>query len=176
MNHEKTHLKEKTVKKENDDATPKVNRKSFRGGVNEHNNTNGPPCFICGAVCKDSANYRNHILSHYYRSFDDHVPARKPFTCPVCQKESRDKITLIRWETFSSENLIFQHLTFFCLQAFWIWTQENLWAHRPHSWELHSSWIRIIITKKDSIHSSSQACCIQQFCCKRITAWQRDKW
>ena len=104
MNHEKTHLKEKIIKKENDAETPKINRKSFRGGVNEHNNTNGPPCFICGAVCKDSANYRNHILSHYYRSFDDHVPARKPFTCPVCQKESRDKITLIRWDILFRES------------------------------------------------------------------------
>ena len=70
---------------------------SARGSVMEHEVSNGPQCFKCGAVCKDKAHYRNHLLSHYYRyisyfyttlykyydnnsyflssSFDGHVPS-----------------------------------------------------------------------------------------------------
>ena len=32
----------------------------------------------------------------YFRAFDGHIPASKPFECPDCHKPSRDKITLIR--------------------------------------------------------------------------------
>ena len=121
MSHEKTHLKEmKKSKLENGET---VRKDTHQSAVQQHGNVDGPPCFICGidqseaiivfvnqiekvlfvltnhvagAICKDAANYKNHVLSHYYRNFDEHVPAKKPYNCPVCQKESRDKITLIR--------------------------------------------------------------------------------
>ena len=82
--HEKGHLKEKkppkkpivyqqvtkqhTDESETSDLTSKSIRKNTSmSAVQEHDNKEGPPCFICGAICKDAANYKNHLLSHYYR-------------------------------------------------------------------------------------------------------------
>eukprot|EP00092_Neocalanus_flemingeri_P031244 GFUD01033937.1.p1 GENE.GFUD01033937.1~~GFUD01033937.1.p1 ORF type:complete len:2371 (-),score=719.51 GFUD01033937.1:118-7230(-) len=115
--HERTHLKEKkTPKKEvlkspkkpktlDDDGTPKISKNTKMGSVQLHDNVSGPVCFKCNAVCKDNSNYKNHILSHYYREFDPHVPQIKPFECPVCQKPSRDKITLIRHYAFTHQKM-----------------------------------------------------------------------
>ena len=67
--HEKGHLKEKKPpKKPIDLNSPKSIKKNPKmSAVQEHNNKDGPPCFICGAICKDASNYKNHVLSHYYR-------------------------------------------------------------------------------------------------------------
>jgi len=117
--HERTHLKEKkspkkaldTPKKPKtlDDTaspgTPKIRKSTKMGSVQIHDNTSGPVCFKCSQVCKDNSNYKNHILSHYYREFDPHVPQVKPFECPVCSKPSRDKITLIRHYAFTHQKM-----------------------------------------------------------------------
>ena len=83
--HEKGHLKEKKPPKkpivyqqktkehtDESETTDLNSSKAIRKNTNmsevqEHDNKDGPPCFICGAVCKDASNYRNHLLSHYYR-------------------------------------------------------------------------------------------------------------
>merc|ERR1719317_862104 len=124
--HERTHLKEKkspkkeqkkvklmpTPKKvkEGEDAdgspeTPKVKKSTKMGSVQLHDNVSGPVCFKCSVVCKDNSNYKNHILSHYYREFDPHIPQTKPFECPICAKPSRDKITLIRHYAFTHQKM-----------------------------------------------------------------------
>jgi len=126
--HERTHLKnKKTPKKEpkilpkpqstleNPDSTtespnagpttPKLKKSTKMGSVQIHDNFSGPVCFKCSAVCKDNSNYKNHILSHYYREFDPHIPQVKPFECPICTKPSRDKITLIRHYAFTHQKM-----------------------------------------------------------------------
>ena len=69
--HEKMHLKSRKVPKPkpNPDDPDRVKRNTKQGGVQEHDVSDGPPCFICNAVCKDASNYKNHILSHYYRYY-----------------------------------------------------------------------------------------------------------
>jgi len=123
--HERSHLKEKkspkkehkkikmmpTPKKikdgEDGDSpeTPKVKKNTKMGSVQLHDNVSGPVCFKCSVVCKDNSNYKNHILSHYYREFDPHIPQAKPFECPICEKPSRDKITLIRHYAFTHQKM-----------------------------------------------------------------------
>jgi len=72
-----------------------------QGIVLAHDNVDGPECFKCGQVCKDNGNLKNHILSHYYQDFYRVTPDSKPFPCPECQKENRDRITMIRHFAFS---------------------------------------------------------------------------
>ena len=38
-----------------------------KSAVGVHDNEDGPPCFKCGAICRDKQHYKNHVLSHYYR-------------------------------------------------------------------------------------------------------------
>ena len=119
--HERTHLKAHQKKENEDpdyvrkklklnaDGTPrsKEHKETKMGSVQKHDNETGPECFKCGQVCKDTANLRNHVLSHYYRVFDPLIPQVKPFPCPVCEKPSRDKITLIRHFAFT-HNKVFE--------------------------------------------------------------------
>merc|ERR1712079_488752 len=37
-----------------------------------------------------------YMGSHYYHCFYDDLPSTKPFRCPLCDYDSRDRITLIR--------------------------------------------------------------------------------
>ena len=53
-------------------------------------------CFKCFKEFQDATNYKNHVLSHYYHCFYDDLPSKKPFRCPLCDYDSRDRITLIR--------------------------------------------------------------------------------
>jgi len=117
--HERSHLKEHQRKVEKDpdfirkklklnpDGTPrdKEHKDTKMGSIQKHDNENGPQCFKCGQICKDNSNLRNHILSHYYRIFDPLLPKSKPFPCPVCEKPSRDKITMIRHFAFTHQKL-----------------------------------------------------------------------
>ena len=64
--------------------------------VNDQNGAEGWICDECGLECKNKQHLRNHILAHNYSKFDQFVPQSKPFACPDCGKESRDKTTLIR--------------------------------------------------------------------------------
>ena len=48
-------------------SSKSIRKNTNLSAVQYHDNKDGPPCFICGAVCKDASNYRNHLLSHYYR-------------------------------------------------------------------------------------------------------------
>ena len=77
------------------------------GVVQEHANLDGPQCPKCDQICKDIANLRNHILSHYYSDFYRVTPDTRPFPCPTCGKENRDRITMIRHFAFS-HNMLFE--------------------------------------------------------------------
>ena len=104
--HERTHLKDQVEELEKLQALPDSPiKKTHQSAVQEHANVDGPVCFKCNAVCKDNANLKNHILSHYYRAFDPFIPQKKPFECPVCEKPNRDKITLIRHYAFGHGKL-----------------------------------------------------------------------
>ena len=47
-------------------SSKSIRKNTNLSAVQYHDNKDGPPCFICGGVCKDASNYRNHLLSHYY--------------------------------------------------------------------------------------------------------------
>lgn len=75
----------------------------MEGRVWEHDNPDGPRCFKCDVTCKDAANLRNHVLSHFYKVFYDVLPKMKPLTCPEpgCDvPPARDRITLARHYAF----------------------------------------------------------------------------
>jgi len=92
-----------------DKGTIGVAKKAFasEGTVQEHDNLDGPQCPKCDQICKDNANLKNHILSHYYHDFYRVTPDTKPFPCPTCGKENRDRITMIRHFAFS-HGMIFE--------------------------------------------------------------------
>ena len=49
-------------------AEAKAKKKALKMEEHLDNPRDGPSCFKCGAICKDSNNqYKNHVLSHYYR-------------------------------------------------------------------------------------------------------------
>ena len=58
-------------------------------------------CYNCGVECKSRSDLKNHVLSHFYPDFYSLLPASKPFTCPTCSLESRDRISLVRHFAFS---------------------------------------------------------------------------
>jgi len=78
-----------------------------QGLVVTHDNLNGPQCPKCDQICKDNANLKNHVLSHYYQDFYRVTPDQKPFACPTCGKENRDRITMIRHFAFS-HNMLYE--------------------------------------------------------------------
>ena len=84
-------------------------KKAFpsQGTVSAHDNFEGPECPKCGQVCKDNSNLKNHLLSHYYQDFYRCTPDSKPYPCPSCGKESRDRITMIRHYAFS-HNMLYE--------------------------------------------------------------------
>jgi len=59
-------------------------------------------CPICGYYVRDTSNtcLRFHILTHFYQVFFEVLPKRKPFSCPICGKISRNKISLARHYAF----------------------------------------------------------------------------
>lgn len=92
-----------------DDRMPAEKTKKGRppGTVVDHEKKDGPPCPKCDQICKDSSNFKNHLLSHYYTDFYEVTPSKKPFACPTCGKENRDRITLIRHYAFK-HNMLFE--------------------------------------------------------------------
>jgi len=64
--------------------------------VSEEDGLSGFVCVKCNLECRDKSHLRNHILAHFYSSFEPLIPQEKPFACPECGNESRDRITLIR--------------------------------------------------------------------------------
>jgi len=49
--------------------------------------------------------FKNHVLSHFYKSFYPHLPSSKPFKCPMCQQVSRDKIDMIRHYAYGHQKI-----------------------------------------------------------------------
>merc|ERR1719320_782463 len=62
-------------------------------------------CFSCGSECKSKTDLKNHVLTHYYSEIYPVLPASKPFTCPNCSLESRDKVSLIRHYAFTHKEI-----------------------------------------------------------------------
>ena len=68
-------------------------------------------CPLCPSVylkTKDKAshaNFKNHVLSHFYKSFYPHLPSCRPFKCPMCQHVSRDKITMVRHYAYGHQKI-----------------------------------------------------------------------
>merc|ERR1719319_1448530 len=101
------------------DASPKKkkemdpNRTYFtaKGSVNVVGEFNdGPVCFKCDQVCKDKSQLKNHVLSHFYEEFYKILPSSKPYPCPECEHENRDRITLVRHYAFTHRH-IFEYVT-----------------------------------------------------------------
>jgi len=64
-----------------------------KSSVAMQDNLTGPRCPKCDQVCKDQNNLKNHVLSNYYEDFYRVTLDTKPFACPTCGKEHRDRIT-----------------------------------------------------------------------------------
>eukprot|EP00092_Neocalanus_flemingeri_P026527 GFUD01028750.1.p1 GENE.GFUD01028750.1~~GFUD01028750.1.p1 ORF type:complete len:1371 (+),score=452.05 GFUD01028750.1:48-4160(+) len=62
-------------------------------------------CYNCGLESKSRSDLKNHVLTHFYADFYAKLPASKPFTCPTCDLESRDKITLVRHFAFAHKEI-----------------------------------------------------------------------
>jgi len=62
-------------------------------------------CYSCGLDSKSKVDLKNHVLSHYYADFYAILPASKPFTCPTCSMESRDRISLVRHFAFTHKEI-----------------------------------------------------------------------
>jgi len=62
-------------------------------------------CFSCGSDCKSKTDLKNHVLTHYYSELYPVLPASKPFTCPKCSLESRDKVSLVRHYAFTHKEI-----------------------------------------------------------------------
>ena len=60
-------------------------------------------CYNCGKDCKNRAELKHHVLSHFYPEFYARLPSSKPFSCPVCANVSRDRISLVRHFAFVHE-------------------------------------------------------------------------
>ena len=80
-------------------------KKEFSSEVfkDKENTVEGWVCVECGLECRDKTHLRNHVLAHFYNKFDPFIPQAKPFSCPECQAESRDRITLIRHFAWSHQ-------------------------------------------------------------------------
>jgi len=94
---------------ESSKETPKKQKKTSGVGKEESPKKSPPKkeldCSFCDKKCNGSNNFKNHILSHFYAKFDSIIPNSKPFACPNCGAESRDKITTIRHFAFTHKKL-----------------------------------------------------------------------
>ena len=88
-------------KKPSSDSTSPSKKSTSMTSVQTHDNADGPICPKCEIVCKDFGNLKNHLLSHFYPQFYELLPGSKPFPCPICEKENRDRITLLRHYAFT---------------------------------------------------------------------------
>jgi len=62
-------------------------------------------CHKCGRISKSLCYHKRHVLSHFYKVFDNVLPNSRPFLCPICNKCSRDKTTLIRHYVFGHKTV-----------------------------------------------------------------------
>ena len=65
--------------------------------------SSGLECYKCGKDCKSKIELKHHVLSHFYPEFYAQLPSSKPFSCPICNSVSRDRITLVRHFAFVHE-------------------------------------------------------------------------
>ena len=93
-------------KKPSSDSTSPSKKSTSMTSVQTHDNADGPICPKCEIVCKDFGNLKNHLLSHFYPQFYELLPGSKPFPCPICEKENRDRITLLRHYAFAHNKAI----------------------------------------------------------------------
>ena len=51
---------------------------------------------------------KNHTLNHFKEKLYSILPAAslsKPFPCPICRRESRDKVTMLRHYAFAEKKI-----------------------------------------------------------------------
>ena len=112
-NHKLSHKEKKEEEAVQIEAKKKEKPSNLKGSriVNRHREKRIVQEYQC-AICprtfsvKDGhENFRNHVLSHYYKIFHPHLPSSKPYKCPLCQKPNRDKATLVRHYAFGHQKL-----------------------------------------------------------------------
>ncbi len=91
----------KKVKK--DKASPDKSHIYVPSGHLKVQYSDGLQCLKCDAMCKDLSHLKNHLLSHFYPEFYALLPSSKPFPCPICEKEFRDRISLLRHYAFAHD-------------------------------------------------------------------------
>ena len=57
-------------------------------------------CPTCGDSKDTRSNFKNHLLTHYADIFNPLLPSASPYKCPKCDKQFRDKISLMRHYAF----------------------------------------------------------------------------
>ena len=82
-------------------SSPKKKQVYTPVGKLKEQHSDGPQCLKCEVICKDTTHLKNHLLSHFYTEFYVLLPGSKPYPCPICEKESRDRITLLRHYAFA---------------------------------------------------------------------------
>ena len=65
-------------------------------------------CKYCEQIETKRHNMKNHTLNHFKDKFYPVLPPLslvKPFPCPVCGHESRDKVTMLRHYAFAEKKI-----------------------------------------------------------------------
>ena len=62
-------------------------------------------CVICHQILDTRPKMREHVLNHYKSQLLLSLPRKRPFTCPECNSDSRDKITLLRHYAFTHRHI-----------------------------------------------------------------------
>uniref|UniRef100_A0A0K2UVC7 Nucleus accumbens associated 1, BEN and BTB (POZ) domain containing [Myotis brandtii] n=1 Tax=Lepeophtheirus salmonis TaxID=72036 RepID=A0A0K2UVC7_LEPSM len=62
-------------------------------------------CKFCDLTFDKLYNLRNHILNHFKDKLYPYLPASKPYACPDCYIEMRDRITLLRHYSYSHRHV-----------------------------------------------------------------------
>ena len=96
----------KSVSKELDPNRHK--RKMSQSNVSESPTRRKRKCKYCEQIETKRSNMRNHSLNHFKDKLCNILPPStlvKPFPCPICKHESRDKITMLRHVGFAHRKI-----------------------------------------------------------------------
>ena len=62
-------------------------------------------CLLCPKILDARQRLREHVLNHYKPQLLISLPRKQPFTCPECNSNKRDKITLLRHYAFTHKHI-----------------------------------------------------------------------
>ena len=63
-------------------------------------------CTNCSEVFETRQLLKNHFINHFKEQLGQSLPKTKPFKCPECLKDSRDKVTLLRHYAYTHKKIL----------------------------------------------------------------------